>query len=84
MAQNMRGLGIVIGANVEALVVFYLFHQSSLWLNANYPRDGGWQNWAYLSAMVVIGVLWFRMFSPMVRQSLAKEKHEDASSDKKP
>ena len=65
--RNMKTFGMVMGANVEALLFLFAAHELSGWLDGKYPLDGGWSKYTYLCAVFLIGFSWFRMFQSLVR-----------------
>ena len=68
MNNNFKALGLVMGANVEALILLFAGHKVGLWLNSEYPRDGGWLKFTYLGAILMIGISWIKMFRLLVRK----------------
>ena len=67
--RNYMSFGLVMASNVEAIIVFFMAHKCAPWLNELFPRPGGWQKWTYLAAVLVVGVLWFRLFRTLIKRS---------------
>ncbi len=70
-----------MAANFEAVVILVMAHEGGKWLNAHYPGEIDWAKSCYLTAIIIIGVLWFRMFRYMVRVS-QQDEVDDKNKDK--
>lgn len=82
MNNASKAFGILMAANFEALVIFFLCHEGGVWLDENYPGDTSWRNKMYLVGIVVIGTLWIRMFKHLVTLSKTRENEPKQESDK--
>lgn len=71
MNKNYKILGLVMGANFEAIAVLMGVRYLSQWLNESYPQDFVWEKPLYGLAVVVIAVSWFRLFKLLVKSSQA-------------
>ena len=69
MNSNLKTFGLVMGANVEALLFLFAAHHLGSWLNVEYPIDNGWLKFTYLAAIIMIGLSWFRMFKSLIKSS---------------
>ena len=63
----MKTFGLVMGANVEALLFLFAAHKLGGWLDVEYPIESGWSKYTYLGSVIMIGLSWFRMFQTLVK-----------------
>lgn len=72
--SKFKTYGIVMGANVEALLMLFIAHKGGSWLNEQYPIEGSWLNYTYVAAIVMIGVSWVRMFRSLAKGLKSQDK----------
>lgn len=80
MNKNYKAFGLVMAANVEAIVLFIVAQWVGTWLNQNYPRDSDWHQISYLMAVLILGVSWYRMFRFLALQ-YKKDQEEGESNE---
>ena len=71
MKANFKPFALVMAANFEAVVIMIMAHHGGLWFEQKFPNQIGGAKLFYLIAIVVIGVLWIRLFRLLIKETLS-------------
>lgn len=71
MKANFKPFALVMAANFEAVVIMIMAHHAGIWFEEKFPNQFGGAKLFYLIAIVVIGVLWIKMFRELIKETLS-------------